>query len=111
MQHDAEDRGQPKEDDEGPWDQRPRHVTEAELSEFRGEVADAAGSQDDEGKAPEEGKRAECHDEGRQAAASHEQSVQQATQGANEQNDRDGDTERHAGRPEEAEQRAGEAGH
>ena len=85
----------------------PGHVPEAELRERGREVADAARPEDDQGQAAEQGERAEGHDQRRQAAARDEQAVQQAAQRADDQDDRDRDLERDAGRPQEAEDRAG----
>ena len=74
-----------------------------------GKVADAPRAEDDEGQATEERERAERHDERRQPAACHEQAVEQPAQRADDEDERDGDLERHAGRPEEAEDGAGQA--
>ncbi len=111
MKDDSEDQGEPQEDHEGPRDERPGHVTEAQLRERGREVADAARSENDQGEASEERQRAEGYDEGRQSAPGHEQAVEQPAEGAEEQHDRDGDAQRHAGRPQESEEGAGETGH
>ena len=85
---------------------RPGHVPEADLGEAGREVADAARPEDDQGQAAEQGERAEGHDERRQAAARDEEAVQQAAEHADDEDDGDRDLERHAGRPQEAEERA-----
>ena len=89
----------------------PGHLPEAELGEARREVAHAARSEDDQGEAAEERERAERHDERRQPAARDEQAVQQAAQDADDEHDGDRDLHRDAGRPQEAEDGAGQPGH
>jgi hypothetical protein len=84
---------------------------EAQLRERGREVADAARSKDDQGQASEEGQGSQGNDQGGQPASRHEEAVHQAAQDPDEEDDGDPDPERHAGRPEEPEDRAGEAGH
>jgi hypothetical protein len=111
VQDDAQDDGQGDEDHERPRDQRPRHVAEAQRGELRGEVAHALGPEDDQREATEQGERAQGDDERRQAAARHQQAVHQAAEGTDADDQQDGDPDRHAGRPQEAEHRTGETGH